>query len=186
MEKIYFLNENYELFPELFHETDDIGYLLSKGVHLSLEKPLNYRSLEYPSYLSKDFYDLEALIVSPEIAEKFEEKIINGLHLTPINIIFSDNISKPYYRLDTSIEHDFIDYDSSNIIDGNEEEGFIFSKIEFDKDKFEKVSKPIDRYFFKIKGLQSIQYMINEEMRIELCNIGTSALISDEKSFKGI
>lgn len=181
---LYFINENYNYRPELFVEQDGVGHLLSQGVILSLDRPLQYKSLEYPSYMKKDFYDLEALIVSSDIADVFQAKDPKGMHLTPIDIEFSDGVSLRYFRLDTFIELDLIDYDNSVIIDGDMEDGFQFETIKFDKFKLEAMNIE-ELAFFKLKGLETIQYVINRSFKDSLEAINTSAIIVDSNNYVG-
>jgi len=183
---LYFINEDYNLYPDIFTEETSAGHLVSQGIHLSVDRPLKYMSSTLPSTYSKDFYDLEALIVSPKVAHIFEKYEPNGVNITPIEIEFSDGIKLKYYRIDTSQTHDLIDYDKSEINFGDSKSGYIFNTIDLNNDKIINAAKKSDMLFFSIEGLKIIQYMVNKKIRDEILMIKSSAILSDHESYVGI
>lgn len=182
---LYFLNENYDWMPEIFSLEDDLGPEISQGLHFSVDRPLSYQAQDLPSSCAKSFYDLDGLIVSQNIAEIFESLNDIRIKIIPITILFKDMISLPYYRVDTTLEVDVIDYSLSTIIDGNLNDGYEFEKIVLSKDKILENSTD-NLKFFRLKGIDEIQYMISSDIKAMFDDIYHHAIISDETCYIGI
>lgn len=128
-QKLYFINEDYDWMPDLLIEDDNMGPTLVRGIYLSVDRPIRYKSHELPVSCAKTYYDLDGLIVSPAIADVFQQVDPKGLHITPVEIQFTDDTSLSYYRLDSLIEHDLIDFDYSVIEYGDSEDGYSFEQL---------------------------------------------------------
>lgn len=183
--QLHFINEDYDWMPDLLIEEDDMGPTLVDGTHLSVDRPIRYKTSELPVSCAKSFYDLDGLIVNPAIAEAFQKVDPKGLHITPIELQFTDNVSLPYYRLDSEIEHNLIDMNASIIEDGDAEYGYCFEKIVLSEDVIQKIPQE-ELHFFRIKGLELIQYMVSETLKEKLEQIPHHILITDETTYEGI
>lgn len=190
IKQLYFINEDYDWMPDLLIEEDGMGPTLSRGVHLTVDRPIRYKTSELPVSCAKSFYDLDGLMVSPAIAQAFQEVDPKGLHIVPVEIQFTDNVLLPYYRLDSLIEHDLIDMEASIIESGDPEyddpeDGYSFEKIILSEKSIENLPQE-ELHFFRLKGLELIQYMISSTLKEKLDKIPHHILITDESTYEGI
>ena len=184
-QKIYFINEDYDWMSDLLIEEDRMGAVLVQGIHISVDRPIRYKSRTLPVSCAKSFYDLDGLIVNPAIADVFQRVDPKGLHIVPVEIQFTDNVSLPYYRLDSQIEHNLIDFEFSVIEDGDEEDGYSFEKLIFSEKIIGSLPQE-ELHFFRLKGLELIQYMISDTLKEKLDQISHHIIITDEATYKGI
>ena len=84
--EVYFINEDYNWFPELFSELDGVGHHLASDIHLSINKPLRYQAMEYPSSCAKSFYDAQGIFVTPKIAKAFMQLTPKGINIAPVSL----------------------------------------------------------------------------------------------------
>ena len=184
MSELYLINENYDYLPELIFEDGEMTPFLVQGIRITASKPLKYKSYELPSSCAKNFYDLDALYVSNEIGKYLDECDIDGLHIQPIVVSFSDGVSLPYYRVDSDLEYDIIDYENSNIkyID---DDGATFESLTFSEQKIRSI-KSGHKKLFKIKGLHVIQYAVSDDLKNNLEKLDIKAIFCMDKDYKGV
>ncbi|MCM5510622.1 hypothetical protein [Vibrio sp. SCSIO 43169] len=176
--KFYFVNENYDKVTDLIVAKHDLSLLFIDKVELSIPNPLNYETFEAPSSFRKRFYDSDALYLDSEIYEIFLNQNVSGLYVIPVKIKFSDDAIFSYYRVDSKIELDLIDKESTQY----DEDGDI-ERLVLDKDKLERL-KHIS--FFKIKGLDANQFMISQTLKNELERYHDDIIISSEEDYEVI
>lgn len=177
-DELYFLNENYNKASDLFKPVHDFCELFIDRTEITCASPLNYLAMETPSIYRKSFYDNDGLLVEQHIYDIFSKHVTQGLYVVPIRIKFIDNIEIDYYRLDTRLEYDLIDYNSSEV----DEDGDLES-IYLNQEKLNNI--PLQQLaFFRLKGLGAEQYLVNQAIQDELSQYSDEVILATEVDYE--